>query len=87
MEDCYTNDSRAAKNESLNTMSIVVGVLSYLLMIMKSTFWTVMFGIFAFKTNMPQCLAVDGIEQPINLLEQMSGSDPQIEALIARTVG
>ena len=87
MEDFYRNETIQAKHESLNTLSIVVGVLSYLLLIMKSTFWTVMFAIFAFKTNLTQCIAVKGIEQPINLLEQMSGSDTQIEALIARTVG
>lgn len=76
-EDSYRKDG---KGEALNTISIVIGILSYLLLFMKSMFWTTMFCIFSFKTNLPSCIAVYGIEQPINLLEQMSGSDPQIEA-------
>ena len=77
MEDNYKNEKN---KEALSTCSIVVGILSYILLFMKSTFWSVMFCIFSFKTNLPQCIAVSGIEEPINLLEQMSGSDPQIEA-------
>ena len=90
MGDFYRNDETlvsAKHHDSLNTLSIVIGVLSYLLLVLKSTFWTVMFAIFAFKTNLTECIAVQGIEQPINLLEQMSGSDPEIEAMIARTAG
>ena len=56
-------------SEGWNTASIIIGVLSYLLLFMKSTFWTIMFGIFAFKTDLPDCIAAAGIEQPINLLE------------------
>ena len=82
-QDSYKKEGN---KETLSTISIVIGILSYLLLFTKSLFWTTMFCIFAFKTNLPQCIAVDGIEQPINLLEQMSGSDPQIEALIARTI-
>lgn len=77
MEDSYRNEK---SKETLSTVSILFGILSYLLLFLKSTFWTVLFCIFSFRTDLPECTAVDGIEQPINLLEQMSGSDPQIEA-------
>ena len=45
-----------------------------------------MFGVFAFKVNMPTCMASEGIAQPINLLEELS-SNPIIEAQIARSIG
>ena len=65
IEDSYHNEAAGAggsKHESLNTCSIIVGIMSYLLLFFKGTFWLVMFGIFSFKTNLPQCIAVNGIE-------------------------
>ena len=51
VEDNYQNEGK--KNENLTTCSIVVGILAYLLLFMKSLFWVVMFFIFSFKTNLP----------------------------------
>ena len=45
-----------------------------------------MFGVFAFKADMPTCMASEGIAQPINLLDELS-SNPAIEAQIARSIG
>ena len=54
IEDDYHNEANNSnKHESLNTCSIIIGILSYLLLFIKGTFWTVMFGIFSFKTNLP----------------------------------
>jgi len=59
-------------------VSVIFGILSYILLLIKSVFWTILFATFAFKTDLPNCIAAPGLEEPINLMEQMS-QDPLIE--------
>ena len=66
-EDAYRAE---IKREKWSTVVIVVGILSYILLLLKSAIWTVLFGVFSFRSDLPQCVAVLGTEEPINLLEQ-----------------
>ena len=45
----YSEDSTRS---SLNSLSIFCGIASYILLFIKSTFWTVLFGLFAFFVDM-----------------------------------
>ena len=57
-----------AKHEGWHTCSLVIGILAYLLLLIKSLVWSVFFGHFGFTDSFPQCIAANEIEQPLNLL-------------------
>ncbi len=84
MEEDRFIDQR--KNESWNTVSVVFGILAYILLSIKSVTWTIVFAIFAFKTDLPECIATNGIQQSVNFLEQMS-QEPEIEIKLAQSQG
>lgn len=46
-----------------------------------------MFGIFSLRTDLPECVAADGIQYPINLLQELSSSDQGIAEKIALSNG
>ena len=58
-EDHYT---QGGSNEKWHSLSLVLGILSYILFFMKSLVWTISFGRFGFTDDWPECVAVDGIE-------------------------
>ena len=51
-ESEFEADSTRSTRSSLNNFSILCGIASYFLLFIKSTFWTVLFGIFAFFVDM-----------------------------------
>ena len=73
------------KREKWSLISIIIGILAYLLLFIKTLVWTFMFGSFGFQTNLPLCIAAEGIAQPINLLDQMS-TNPEIEEMISTSM-
>lgn len=76
-EDGYYNKDER-KRETWNTVSVIFGILAYILLLIKSVFWTILFATFAFKTDLPNCVSAPGLQEPINLMEQMS-AEPLIE--------
>ena len=38
----------STKREKWSTISVIIGVLAFLLLLIKSVFWTILFAVFAF---------------------------------------
>ena len=57
------------KLESWKKTGFLIGLMALCLFFLKSITWAVTFGIFAFDDQWANCVAADGVEQPINLLQ------------------
>ena len=73
------------KNQAWVTASIVLGILAYLLLFVKGLFFTVLFGVHAFNRYLPECIAIEGSDYPLSVLQVLAPSDSAIASQLAES--
>jgi len=66
------------RNQVWSTVSVIIGIVAYLLLFVKSMFFTVLFGVQACKTDLPECIAIEGFDQPLGVLELLAPFDSTV---------
>ena len=84
-EDAFSRGStqQPKGSETWNTVSLLTGVLAFLLLFTKSAVFTILFGVFAFRSDLPSCLALEGVNVPLSVLSLQASYDPEAAALLA----
>ena len=71
--------------EKWHSCALITGIFAFGLLFFKTLVWSILFARLGFSDDLPQCVAADGIDQPINLLTELSRSDPAIAIQIAES--